>query len=72
MQISTVLTIKALRNLPLVQVEVLATSREQIVLREANVDLLCHLILEWIHRNWEPAQLNVEQLTAKVGPFQTG
>ena len=35
-------------------------------LRDANVILLCNLVLEWIHRNWEPAQLNVDQLTAKV------
>jgi influenza virus NS1A-binding protein len=65
-EISTVATTKALRNFPLVQVEVLATTREEMVLREAKVDLLCHLILEWIHRNWEPSQLNVEQLTAKT------
>ena len=35
-------------------------------LRDANVTILCNLVLEWIHRNWEPAQLNVDQLTAKV------
>lgn len=59
-------TTKALRNLPLVQVEVLASSREEMALRDANVTILCNLVLEWIHRNWEPAQLNVDQLTAKV------
>lgn len=57
---------KAIRSLPVVQVEVLASSREEIGLRDANVTLLCHLVLEWIHRNWEPEQLNVDQLTAKV------
>ena len=57
---------KAIRNLPLVQVEVLASTREEIGLRDANVSLLCHLVLEWIHRNWEPSQLNIEQLAAKV------
>ncbi len=57
---------KAIRSLPLVQVEVLATTREEIGLRDANVALLCHLVLEWIHRNWEPSQLNIEQLAAKV------
>ena len=57
---------KALRYLPLIQVEVLASTREEMTLRDANVTLLCHLVLEWIHRNWEPTQLSVEQLTAKV------
>ena len=65
-QITSVATTKALRNLPLVQVEVLASSREEMALRDANVTILCNLVLEWIHRNWEPAQLNVDQLTAKV------
>lgn len=59
-------TTKALRNLPLVQVEVLASSREEMALRDANVTILCNLVLEWVRRNWEPAQLNVDQLTAKV------
>ena len=66
LQISTLATTPALRNLPLVQVELLATTREEIGLREANVDLLCHLILDWIRRNWDPAQLSMEQLSAKV------
>ena len=65
-KIASVVTTKALRSLPLVQVEVLASTREEIGLRDANVTLLCHLVLEWIHRNWEPAQLNVDQLSAKV------
>jgi len=65
-QISTLATTPALRNLPLVQVELLATTREEIGLREANVDLLCHLILDWIRRNWDPAQLSMEQLSAKT------
>lgn len=64
-------TTKALRSLPLVQVEVLASSREEMALRDANVTVLCKLVLEWIHRNWEPAQLNVDQLTAKVLQEQT-
>jgi influenza virus NS1A-binding protein len=70
-QITSVATTKALRNLPLVQVEVLASSREEMALRDANVTILCNLVLEWIHRNWEPAQLNVDQLTAKVLTRQT-
>lgn len=49
--------------------EVLASSREEMALRDANVTILCNLVLEWIHRNWEPAQLNVDQLTAKVCPL---
>lgn len=65
-EITSVATTKALRNLPLVQVEVLASSREEMALRDANVTILCNLVLEWIHRNWEPAQLNVDQLTAKT------
>lgn len=65
-QISTVATTKAVRSLPLVQLEVLATTREEIGLREANVDLLCHLVLDWIHRNWDPAQVTIEQLAAKT------
>lgn len=65
-QISNLASTKALRCLPLIQVEVLASSREEMSLRDANDTLLCHLVLEWIHRNWEPTQLTVEQLTAKV------
>jgi len=30
------------------------------------VDLLCQLILEWIRRNWDPTQLTIEKLSAKV------
>ena len=44
----------------------MATTREEIGLREANVDLLCQLILEWIRRNWDPTQLTIEKLSAKV------
>ena len=47
----------------------LASSREEMALRDANVTILCNLVLEWIHRNWEPAQLNVDQLTAKVDSY---
>lgn len=64
-EISSVATAKVIRNLPLIQVEVLATTREEIVLRETNVNLLCHLVLDWIQRNWEPSQ-NVDQLIAKT------
>ena len=65
-QISSLATTKVVRNLPLIQVEVLATTREEMLLRETNVNLLCHLVLDWIQRNWESSQLNVDQLTAKV------
>ena len=65
-QISSLATTKVVRNLPLIQVEVLATTREEMLLRETNVNLLCHLVLDWIQRSWESSQLNVDQLTAKV------
>lgn len=65
-EISNLASTKALRCLPLIQVEVLATTREEMTLRDANTMLLCHLVLEWIHRNWEPTQLTVDQLTAKT------
>ena len=62
-------TAKAIRNLPLVQVEVLATTREEMLLRETNANLLCHLVLDWIQRNWDPSLLNFDQLIAKVKKF---
>ena len=52
----------------MIQVEVLATTREEMLLRESNVNLLCHLVLDWIQRHWDPAHLNVDQLIAKVRP----
>jgi len=65
-EISSVATAKAIRNLPLVQVEVLATTREEMLLRETNANLLCHLVLDWIQRNWDPSLLNFDQLIAKT------
>jgi len=65
-EISSAATAKAIRNLPMIQVEVLATTREEMLLRESNVNLLCHLVLDWIQRHWDPAHLNVDQLIAKT------